>query len=423
MNILDFDSLKRTGKSGVIYVVQFLKWLIVSAIIGTIGGLVGGIFHHCIEEVSHFRNINPWMLYFLPVGGVIIVFLYQKSKMENDRGTNTVLDAVRTETKVPFLMAPLIFIGTVITHLLGGSAGREGAALQIGGSIGYNLGNVLNFDEKDKHIMVMCGMSAVFSAMFGTPLTATIFSMEVVAVGLIYYSAFVPCIISATVAYGIVQKLGITGTQYNINLHYELSVGMVTRVIGLAIICGIVSIFFCMMLHETSRLFKKWFPNAYARIIVGAILIIILTLLVGNQSYNGAGMNLIYDALHTRVPSETFLMKILFTAITIGVGFRGGEIVPTLVIGSSLGGIVGPLLGLESGFAAAIGMISLFCSVVNAPLSAIMLSIEMFGEYDILLFGVACGVSYVFSGYYGLYSSQKIMYGKIKSEFIDRETH
>lgn len=415
--IIDNKTLRLLG----IYILNFVKWLVMATIIGLIGGLTGAVFHECIGLVTEVREKHFWMLYLLPLAGMMIVFLYHRAGLQNDRGTNLVLDSVHTEQHVPFRMAPLIFIGTILTHLCGGSAGREGAALQIGGSIGSTLGGLFHFDEKDRHVLVMCGMSAVFTAMFGTPITATVFSMEVVSVGIVYYSAFVPCIISSTVAYGLTSYLGVNATRYTINIAYTLSLSICLKVIALAILCGLVGILFCVALHKVAHISREKIKNDYLRAFAGGALIIVLTLLLGTTAYNGAGTAMIQQALHGEVPPLAFLWKILFTAITIGMGFKGGEIVPTLFIGATLGSFVGPLLGVDPSFAAAVCMVAMFCAVVNCPIASVLLGLEMFGRTDMLLFAIACGVSYVFSGYYSLYSSQKIMYAKTRPEYINKK--
>lgn len=405
------------------YVFGFLKWLAASTVIGVVGGLIGAVFHFCIEWVTDFREAHEWILYLLPFAGLLIVFLYHRAGIRKDGGTNLVLESIHTEKHVPFRMAPLIFTGTILTHLCGGSAGREGAALQIGGSIGSTLGELLHFDEKDKHVLVMCGMSAVFTAMFGTPITATIFSMEVVSVGILYYSAFVPCIISAAVAYAVTGNIGIQATRFRVDITYALSLDIFVKIIVLAIACGIVSVLFCVLLHQAAHFSREKLKNDYVRIFTGGCALIVMTLLVGNDFYNGAGTQIIQNALHADVPDLAFLFKILFTAVTIGVGFKGGEIVPTLFIGATFGNLMGPLLGLDPGFTAAVAMVAVFCGVVNCPIASLMLGVEIFGRSDILLLAIACGISYVFSGYYSLYSSQKIMYSKIRPEYINRKTN
>lgn len=402
-----------------LYVMWFLRWLIFGAITGIICGLVGVAFHMCIDWATTTRQASDWLIFLLPFSGLVIVGMYHIVGLPNDPGTNLVLASIQAKGHIPVRMAPLIFIGSVITHLFGGSSGREGAALQIGGSLGEALGRIFGLKDTDINIIVICGMSAVFAALFGTPIAAVVFSMEVITIGVIHYSAFVPSIVSASVAYGIAQKLQISDAVYPALAAPELSVFVFLKVIVLAIVCGLVSILFCVAMHQSMRLYRKYIPNDYIRIFAGGCLVVALTLLVGTRDYNGHGAAMIMQALTGDCPPFAFLLKILFTALTLGAGFKGGEIVPSLFVGATLGNVVASLLGLDPALGAAIGMIALFCGVVNCPLAAVLFSVELFGHECALLFCVACAVSYVFSGYYGLYTSQKIMYDKLHPQYIN----
>lgn len=413
------ESIEEKYESAKTYLSTFLKWIFLGGITGSAGGLIGTLFHVSVEKVTEYRLENNWVLYFLPIGGIIIAFLYKSFKMSDSTGTNQIIDSIRSDQQVPVRLAPLIFISTVITHLFGGSAGREGAALQIGGSIGSFVGNIFKLDEKDKHIIVLCGMSGVFSALFGTPLTATFFAMEVISIGVIYYSSMVACLVSSTVAYGISLYYGVEPVHYHLNYIPEISIKTVIATVILAASLAGLSIIFCITIHKTEHLLKHKIKNAYIRGFAGGLTILILTLLVGTNDYNGAGMNIIANAINGIVKPEAFLLKIIFTTITLGAGFKGGEIVPTFFIGATFGCLIGGIIGLDPGFSAAIGLIALFCAVVNAPVASIILSVELFGIGGFLLFGIACSVAYILSGYYGLYSSQKIVYSKLKAEFIN----
>ena len=329
-------------------------------------------------------------------------------------------DLIRTDGKVPFMMSPLIFIGTVITHLFGGSAGREGAALQLGGSIGSQIGNLIGLDEKDMHLITLCGMSGVFAALFGTPLTAAFFSMEVISIGIIYYSAFIPCIVSSLTAYGVSLYFGLEPVKFTLNVFPEVSLENIIKVMILGSLCAVVSIIFCEILHKSNNVLKKYISNSYMRVFIGGTAIVIMTLIIGSRDYNGAGMDIISSAVNGTARPEAFILKMIFTAITISVGYKGGEIVPTFFIGSTFGCVIGSFLGLDPCFGAAIGLAALFCGVVNTLITSVILSIELFGAGNIILFAIACGVSYMESGYYSLYTSQKIMYSKIKAEYINR---
>lgn len=408
------DAVKETK----MFTFAFVKWLLVAGVIGAAGGVVGLLFHVAVEYATGFRAVHPWLLWLLPVGGLAIAGLYSLTKMEH-KNTNAIIDAIHFGDSVPILLVPVIFIATTITHLCGGSAGREGAALQIGGGIGSSIGRLFRLDEKDMRLAVLCGMSAVFSALFGTPVTATFFALEVISVGVLYYSALVPCIASSLTAYGITRLCGVAPTRFAVTAP-ELSAGLLLSVAGLAIVCAVVSMVFCVVMHGTEHLAEKKLPNRYLRIALGGALVVGLTYLVGTTDYNGAGMSIIAAAIEqgTARPSA-FFWKLAFTAVTLGFGFKGGEVVPTFFIGAVLGCVVGPIIGIPAGFAAAVGLVAVFCGAVNCPVASIVLAVELFGGEGIVCFAAACGISYMLSGYFGLYSSQKIMYSKVRPEFIN----
>lgn len=404
--------------------IHFVMWGCGGLCIGFVIGLVGIAFHLSLEWATEFRTENPWLLWLLPIGGLAIVLAYRLAGMEKDRGTNFILVAVRSNEAVTLKTAPLIFFSTVVTHLLGGSAGREGAALQLGGSIASSFGRNFALDEKEERIMTMCGMAAGFAALFGTPLTSVIFAMEVITVGVMHYSAIVPCIISALVAAGLSKAVGITPTAFQI-VGIPETIGFETcwLVAVLGILCAVLSVVFCIVMEQTGHAYRKYLKNPMVRVFVGGCIVIAATYLVGCRDYNGAGMDIIVKALHGDAKAEAFLLKILFTALTLGAGFKGGEIVPSFFIGATFGCIVGPLLGLPAAFAASLGMAAVFCGVTNCPLASIMLCIELFGFHGTGYYALCCAISYMLSGYYGLYSEQKIMYSKMQPEFINQNVH
>ena len=402
------------------YIISFFKWTLIALVTGGIGGALGAGFRYAVNYVTEIREEYSWLCFLLPVGGVMIAFLYRVTKLSGHADTNLIINSVRTEGKVPLYLAPVIFLSTVITHLFGGSAGREGAALQLGGCIGSAIGRSVKLGEKDMHLAVMCGMSGLFSALFGTPLTATIFAMEVISVGIIYYSAFLPCIVSALTAYGITLLFGLTPTAYPLTDIPELSVVTILLVAVIGLAAALVSMAFCITLEQIHKFAAKTFKNEYLRVIVGGAVIALLTLILGTR-YNGIGGSVITAAVvdGEALPYD-FVLKMLFTAITIGFGYKGGEIIPTFFIGSTMGALIGSLIGLPPGFAAAIGLVALFCGVVNCPIASLVLSVELFGSGGLLYFAVAVCLSYMLSGYYGLYSGQKIMYSKRRARYINR---
>jgi len=403
---------------------HFCAWICAGIAIGGVVGLVGIAFHILLEWAAEFRVEHPALLWLLPLGGIAIVLAYRLAGMEKDRGTNFILVAVRSNEAVTIKTAPLIFFSTVVTHLLGGSAGREGAALQLGGSIASSFGRVWELNEKDERIMTMCGMAAGFSALFGTPLTSVIFAMEVITVGVMHYSAIVPCTIAALVASSMSQAMGIAPTAFFVaDIPEKILFETCSEVVALGIASALISILFCVVMEHVSHTYRKRIPNPMLRAFVGGCLVIALTYLVGCRDYNGAGMDIIVNALHGDAKAEAFLLKILFTALTLGAGFKGGEIVPSFFIGATFGCVAGTLLGMPAGFAASLCMAAVFCGVTNCPLASIILCIELFGFKGTGYYALCCGVSYMLSGYYGLYSEQKIMYSKIQPEFINKNVH
>ena len=402
----------------------FLKWLLYSCLIGLIVGLVAVAFHLGIDLAAELRGAHPNIVWLLPLAGPAIVLLYRWCGMEKDRGTNLVLVAVRNAERLKLRTAPLIFLSTILTHLAGGSAGREGAALQLGGSLSAYIGRLLRLDEKDERIVVMCGMAAAFSALFGTPITAAIFAMEVISVGVMYYAAMVPCLVSSYTATLTAHAFGLHAIHgYHVQNIMRLEPIPILQAAAMGVLCAVLSILFCEAMHLSHRLYAKYFPNPVLRAAVGGALVLELTLLAGEQTYNGAGDGVIRQMLAGDTIPEAFLLKILFTALTLGAGFRGGEIVPVLFTGCAFGTWAGPMLGLPHGFSGALGMAATFCGATNCPLSSILLAFELFGGQGMPLYALCCGVSYMLSGYYGLYSEQKIVYSKLKPEWIDKNTY
>ena len=400
----------------------FIKWTVISLVIGGVGGVIGTVFAYGVSCATSFRTEHSWSLYLLPVSGVVIVWLYKTFHEEGNRGTNMVIDAISSNEKVTTATGPLIFAGTILTHLAGGSSGREGAALQLGGSMGNALGGVMKLDEKDKKIAIMCGMSAVFAALFGTPAAAAIFPLEVVSIGVLYYAALVPCIFSSYMGVGIARWAGIPGESFPLDHAPAVTPANAAFIVLLGILCAGVSILFCIMLHQSQRLYRKYFPNPYIRILAASALFIALTLLVGTRDYCGGSIPLIEAGMEGQALGEAFLLKMVFTAIALGAGFKGGEIVPTLCVGATFGCAVGNLMGFDPSLCAACGMSALFAGVTNCPIASLVIALELFGYSGMEYFSIVIAVSFALSGYYGLYASQKFVYSKTKTEFINRKS-
>ena len=390
----------------------FLKWTLLALLVGILGGLLGAGFHHVLHFVTHLRSENTWLIFLLPVGGLLTVGLYRLLRLRANRGTNEIIEATLEGKHVAPLVAPGIFLATTMTHLFGGSAGREGAALQLGGSTASMLGRLFRLKKDDRKVLIMSGMSAVFAGLFGTPLTACLFTMEFESVGTIFSPALLPCFLSAFVASQLSSALGVHPEGLLLETAAAVSFGNIWKYAILAVALSLLGIAMCELFHKSEHLAKKWIPNAWLRIALGGVLVMVMTLLVGDHRFNGAGMDMALAAVEGKADWYSFALKMLFTAITLAAGFKGGEIVPTFCIGATFGCVLGGFLGLDPGMAAALGLVGLFCCATNSPLASIVLSIEMFGSVNLYLFAFVCVICFVLSGHSGLYASQIIQFSK-----------
>ena len=410
-----------------IHLLLLARWIVIGVLVGLIVGAFATLFAWLVMTVTAFRTGHWQIMFFLPFAGLLIVFLYKITGNEKDGGTNIVLYGVQTsDVRVPALQAPLIFIGTVITHLFGGSAGREGAALQIGGSLGGLVGKlfekILHLDESEKRSIILCGMSAAFSAIFGTPMAAVVFPLEVVSVGVMHYSALVPCAVASLTASHFAVNMGIRPEEFPKFVPPELTIPNAALIVALAILAAWVSILFCVMLNRVGRIFEKYLENRYLRVFVGGLIIVALTLLLGTRDYLGAGTQVIERAIEGQAHPAAFLLKMLFTAVTIEAGFKGGEIVPSFFIGATFGCLFGTLTGFDPALCAAIGMACVFCGVTNCPISTLLISFELFGFAGIPYYLLAIPVCFMMSEYYGLYKEQRIMFSKFRLHYVNRKT-
>ena len=390
-------------------------------IAGVVVGGASSFFAGCIKLVTKTRGENPWLFLCLPIAGLVIVFMYQKID-KYDGGTNQVLSTIRSKDDVPLKSAPLIFVATLLTHLTGGSAGREGAAIQFGGSIGNQLGRIVHLDEFDHHVMVMCGMSAAFSAVFGTPMAAAVFAMEVVSVGVMYYAALLPCVVASIIASEFAAGIGIHPESFHVVNIPELSVESGIKMLIIAAGCGLISILFCVALKFAAGMYTKYLKNPYIRVFVAGLIVIGITILLNTKDYMGAGSELIVRAIeYGKVRPLDFFWKIILTAITMRAGFRGGEIVPAFCVGATFGCLAGQILGFPPSLATASGMVAVFCGVTNCPITSMLIAFELFGFAGVSYYLIAIAVSYSLSGYYSLYKDQTIVYSKYKAKYVNKK--
>ena len=399
-----------------------LKWLPLATLTGIVLGIVGGSFHHAIDIATELRTHNPWVIWLLPLVGALISLIYIKLGLEKDPGTNVVLRALHSGDHIPYRLAPAIFLGATLTHFAGGSSGREGAALQLGGSVASWIGHRFKLPHREMILIIMCGMSATFSALCGTPLTAALFPVEVASVGIMHPSAFLPCLLASMTGFAVANLLfHVSPTAFHVAEIPEADLLTICRTIILGILCAAVAVLFCTVIHKAVDLYKKYFPNLILRTAVGGALVLILTLLVGSQDYNGAGMHIVEAAIGGSAFGGAFLLKLLFTAVALGSGFKGGEIVPVFFVGSTFGCVVAPLLGLPASFGAAAALVAVFCGVVNCPIASFLLALELFGGQGLTLFAVIVTVTHLMAGYIGLYHDQHLPYSKYQPEFINHQ--
>ena len=386
---------------------EYLFLLLGAVITSVLCGGVGALFAHTLKFANNtFLSFN-WLIYLLPLGGILTVLLFKLLKLEG-KNIHTVFSDVKNDGETPFLLSVAIFIGTAITQFFGGSAGKEGAALQIGSGIASPIAHKLKLRQNNHKILLLCGMTAMFSAVFTAPLTALAFGLEIIYISRKFYlKAVLPLAVSSLSAYGVALLLGVHPERFVLHALPKFSAVSFLKIAGLILVCAAVCILFCLALHLTGNLFKKLFKNTYLRVIIGGVLVIGLTVLVGNNDYNGGGMHVIERVIETgSVFYFAFLFKIIFTAITNASGFKGGEIVPALFVGATLGAVLGGILGLPPSFAAAVGMVTLFCGATKCTVAAFMLGLEFFGMGGIGYFALAAVLSRAVTANIGLYTGK-----------------
>ncbi len=356
-----------------------LKLCGLGLLIGVLGGLTSAVFSHLLSFVTVLRESASWLIFLLPIGGVAIVLLYRAFGMKDSYGTNSLIESIKNKGEIRPVVAPLIFLSTAITHLFGGSAGKEGAAIQLGGAAASGISNVLRLKDDERTVFITCGMSAMFAGMFGTPLTAAFFVLEFRSNRKILSLSLLPCFISAIAAKSVSSLLGVVESTVALKEIAPFSFGLLSKVLVLSIGIYLLGICMCFIFSSTKAWAKKLLPDSFLRILLGAVLLIILTVCVGDMRYNGSGMDMAMTAIKGNSDWFDFILKIVFTAVTLAVGFKGGSIVPTFCIGATFGCFLGGVLGLDMGLAAVLGLVGLFCCATNSLVSAVFLGIELFG--------------------------------------------
>lgn len=408
--------------------VYVLKWICLATPVGVAVGSACALFLWLLDGSTQLRIETPWLLFLLPLAGAGISILYTKLGHVAEGGNNLLMDAIHGHEKVdsgivvPRRMAPLILVATVVTHLFGGSAGREGTAVQMGGSIASTIGRWFRLSGTDMRTLLMAGIAAGFGGVFGTPLTGAVFAMEVLAVGRMSYDALIPCLIAAVIGDWASSAWGIHHTHYVIS-SAAASLGgtplnwlLTLKVAVAAVAFGLVSALFAEMIHGINHFFKRTVDSPWLRPIIGGLLIIALVYLLGTRDYLGLGVSSAdphaVTILSCFQPDGatpwSWWWKLLFTAVTLGSGFKGGEVTPLFFIGAALGNTLAHLMGAPVDLFAGLGFIAVFAGATNTPLACTLMGIELFGSQYTLYFTIACFLSYLLSGHSGIYLSQRI---------------
>ncbi|WP_420851106.1 voltage-gated chloride channel family protein [Paenibacillus alba] len=396
-----------------------LKWLFYGSLVGILTGSASALFLASLDEATIQRESHPWLLFLLPLGGAFMSYLYVKYGKNSAKGNNLILEQIQHgQETIPFRMAPLVLLGTILTHLFGGSAGREGTAVQMGGSFSEFIGKVFKVDETDRKILLMCGISSGFGSIFGTPLAGTIFGMEVVALGLVRYQALIPCFIASFVGNLITMAWGIQHIHYHMGTIPPFTTMLLIKVVIASILFGLTSLLFSELTHWLRKIYTLLFKNPVIKTFMGGIVIIALVVIFGTRDYLGLGIPLLQDSFEQPVAPLAFLWKILFTTLTLGAGFQGGEVTPLFVIGGTLGNSLSSILHVSAPFLAGLGFIAVFSGATNTPLACFIMGIELFGSEGAVYLFMACIISYLFSGHSGIYTSQQIGVSKSKLYFL-----
>jgi H+/Cl- antiporter ClcA len=406
----------------------------------TVGAVVA-FFLWLLNWAIHFRFAHTWLLYLLPLAGIVIHLVYKLYGKSSEKGNNLIMDEIhKAGGGVPKRMAPLVLGATVFTHLFGGSAGREGTAVQIGGSIADFFGRLFGLNEKDLSTVLMAGVAAGFGAVFGTPLAGTFFAIEVLAIGRLQYDALIPCLIASLFADQTVAMLGIHHTAYHITpfaeqqtfglsfVHFDYF--LLIKIILASVFFGLSSYLFAEMAHGIKNICLRLIKTTWLIPVAGGLIVIGLTFILGRQDYLSLGVDpqfadsiTISSSFHAGgADTWSWLWKTIYTTITLGTGFKGGEVTPLFYIGATLGNTLSQLLNAPVALFAALGFIAVFAGATNTPLACTFMGVELFGGEYIMYFAVACFTAYFFSGHSGIYSSQRIAIPKIFDPEYGSET-
>ncbi|RXP61865.1 chloride channel protein [Lutibacter sp. HS1-25] len=419
---MNFETIKKSISSfeQIPALVYLVKWLLICILIGSLVGSISAFFLLSLNWATNFRESHLWIIALLPVGGFIIGLSYYLYGDSVVKGNNLLLEEFHSPKKIiPFRMVPLVLFGTILTHLFGGSAGREGTAVQMGGAIADRFTKLLKLSNRDRQIVLIVGISAGFAAVFGTPLAGGIFALEVLILGRIRLDAIVPSFIGAVFANYFCEIWGVSHTHYSISTVAEMNPINLLWALLAGIIFGLTANFFSKSTHFWANLFNSKIKYPPLRPVIGGVILAIAIYALGTTKYIGLGIPTIVESFNNNLNSYDFLLKIVFTSFTLGAGFKGGEVTPLFYIGAALGNVLIWFIPLPMGLLAGMGFVAVFAGATNTPIACTVMGIELFGIESGVFIAIACSAAYLFSGHSGVYSSQII--GSPKLPFFTKE--
>lgn len=389
--------------------IYMVKWLMIATLIGLVMGTLSAFFLKSLDIVTQIRVDNSWLLFLLPVSGAIFAFLYKKFGGNSIRGNNLVIDQANGEQEnIPLRLIPLTLFGTITTHLFGGSVGREGTAVQMGGTVADTIGRLFKLNKIEREIVIISGISAGFSSVFGTPLAGTLFGLEVLVIGRLRSDGLFPSFFAAIFANFVTESLGITHTHYAMGPIPEWSLLIFTKIIVAGICFGLVGWLFSRSIVWVKTIYTKWFANVVLRNFIGGIIVVVAVFIFKTQRYLGLSLPLLKDAFYGENHWFDFIGKLFFTVLSLGAGYQGGEVTPLFEIGATLGSSLALILHLSIPFLAGLGFIGVFSGATNTPIACFIMGIELFGSEAALYFFMICLISYMCSGNAGIYSAQRV---------------